>query len=131
STLTAEKPATVEDRTITTDPQTGKIIVIGPTSYVPITDFPAVVKLAVYGHVTGAHGTYPLTFDLQAADGDVVWQCRPSHPLHQADPLAPTQLVFEELRVSVDRPGRYDLALRAGEDEIARQPLLIGPAEAL
>ena len=39
------------------------------------------------------------------------------------------QLVFEELRVSVPKPGRYDLALLAGDDEIARQPLLIGPAE--
>jgi hypothetical protein len=41
------------------------------------------------------------------------------------------QVTFDELRVSVQQPGRYDLVLLAGDDEIARQPLLIGPAEAL
>ena len=39
------------------------------------------------------------------------------------------QLVFDELRVSVEEPGRYDLVLLAGDDDIATQPLLIGPAE--
>jgi hypothetical protein len=31
--------------------------------------------------------------------------------------------------VSVDEPGRYDLVLLAAGDEIASQPVLIGPAE--
>jgi hypothetical protein len=39
------------------------------------------------------------------------------------------RLVFEKLRVSVEKPGRYDMALLTGDDEIGRQPLLIGPAE--
>ena len=39
------------------------------------------------------------------------------------------QVTFNELRVSVQEPGRYDLVLLADGDEIARQPLLIGPAE--
>ena len=41
------------------------------------------------------------------------------------------QVTFNELRVSVQEPGRYDLALLAGGDEIASQPLLIGPADVL
>lgn len=41
------------------------------------------------------------------------------------------QLVFEELRVSVPKPGRYDVALLTGDDEIARQPLLVGPVDVL
>jgi len=41
------------------------------------------------------------------------------------------QLGFEELRVRVPKPGRYDLTLLTGDDEIARQPLLIGPADVL
>jgi hypothetical protein len=41
------------------------------------------------------------------------------------------QLVFGELRGSVEKTSRYDITLLAGCDEIARQPLLIGPADAL
>ena len=41
------------------------------------------------------------------------------------------QITFDELRVSVPKPGRYDLALLTGDDEIARQPLLIGLADVL
>jgi len=37
----------------------------------------------------------------------------------------------KRLRKSVPKPGRYDLALLTGDDEIARQPLLIGPADVL
>ena len=39
------------------------------------------------------------------------------------------QITFDELRVSVQEPGRYDLVLLADGDEIASQPVLIGPAE--
>ena len=78
---------------------------------------------------TGSHGTYHLAFELRAADGDTVWRWQPVDPLHHADPLAPMQVTFNELRVSVQEPGRYDLVLLADGDEIARQPLLIGPAE--
>jgi len=50
-------------------------------------------------------------------------------PLDQPDPLVPMQITFDELRVLVDEPGRYDLVLLAGGDEIATQPVLIGTAE--
>jgi len=39
-------------------------------------------------------------------------------------------LAFRELIVSVQESGRYDMVLVAGADEIARHPLLIGPAAA-
>ena len=118
-------------RKITNDPQTGEIVIVGPVSHVPITEFPAVIRLAVYAHVTGGHGTYPLAFILRAADGDTVWRKDAVSPLHHPDPLMVAQLVFEELRVNVPKPGRYDLVLLTGGDEIARQPLLIGPADVL
>lgn len=35
----------------------------------------------------------------------------------------------KRLRVSLDQPGRYDMVLLADRDDIASQPLLIGPAE--
>ena len=52
-------------------------------------------------------------------------------PAAPPDPLMVAQFFFEELRVSVPKPGRYDQVLLAGNDEIASQPLLIGPAEVL
>jgi len=121
--------AFVACRKITNDPQTGEIVIVGPVSHVPITEFPAVIRLAIYAHVTGGHGSYPLTFELRAADGEGVWQWHPADPLHHPDPLTPQQLAFHELLVSVERPSRYDMVLLAGQDEIGRQPLLIGPAE--
>jgi hypothetical protein len=121
--------AFVACRKITNDPQTGEIVITGPVSHVPITDFPAVIRLAVYAHVTGCHGTYPLTFELRAADGDAVWRWQPADPLDQSDPLTPTQLAFQAVTIEVPQAGRYDLVLVAGGDDIASQPLLVGPAE--
>ena len=46
------------------------------------------------------------------------------------DPLVPAQLAFQAVTIEVPQAGRYDMVLVAGGDEIARQPLLIGPAEA-
>ena len=121
--------AFVACRKITNDPQTGEIVIIGPVSHVPITEFPAVIRLAVYAHVTGGHGTYPLAFILRSADGDTVWRKDAVSPLHHPDPLMVAQLVFEELRASVPKPGQHDLVLVAGGDEIANQPPFIWPAE--
>jgi hypothetical protein len=116
-------------RQITHDPHTGEIVIVGPVSHVPITDCPAVIVLAVYAHATGSHGTYRLAFELRDADGDTVWRWQPVDPLHHADPLTPMQVTFNELRVLVEEPERYDLVLLAGDEDIATQPLLIGPAE--
>ena len=116
-------------REIWHNPRTNEFMLTGPVSHIPIPQFPADIRLSVYAHVTGGHGSYPLTFDLRAADGDVVWRWHPADPLDHPDPLTPQQLAFHELLVSVEKPGRYDMVLLAGQDEIGRQPLLIGPAD--
>ena len=72
---------------------------------------------------------YRLAFELRAADGDTIWRWQPVDPLHHADPLTPMQVKFNELRVSVQEPGRYDLVLLADGGDIATQPVQIGPAE--
>jgi hypothetical protein len=123
--------AFVACRKITNDTQTGEIVITGPVSHVPIAEFPADIRLAVYAHVTGGHGTYPLAFILRAADGDAVWRWRPADPLTQPYPLTPAQLAFSELRLLVEEPGRYDLVLLADGSDIASQPVLIGPADVL
>ena len=79
--------AFVACRKITNDPQTGEIVITGPESHVPITEFPAAIRLVVYAHVAGGHGTYPLAFILRAADGDTVWRKDAVSPLHHPDPL--------------------------------------------
>ncbi|MFO0800087.1 MAG: hypothetical protein U0804_21685 [Gemmataceae bacterium] len=101
----------------------------GPVSHIPIPRFPADVRLSVYAHVTGGHGSYDLEFQLRGADGAVVWRWRPAQPLDHPNPLVLHQLAFHELLLTVPAAGRYDLALHAGGDEIGHQPLLIGPAE--
>ena len=112
------------------NPRTNEFMIAGPVSHVPVPQFPASIRLSVYAHVTGGHGTYPMEFQLRAADGDAVWSWQPADPLIHTDPLTPQQLAFHELIVSVQEPGRYEMALLAGGEEIGRQPLLIGPAEA-
>jgi hypothetical protein len=126
---TPQVQAFVVCRQITRDDNTGEFVIVGPVSHVPIPTFPAEIRLAVYAHATGGHGTYTLDLELRAAAGDVVWRWRPVDPLHQPDPLVPTQVAFSEVRVLVDQPGRYDMVLLAAGDDIASQPLLIGPAE--
>ena len=79
--------AVVACRKITNDPQTGEIVIVRPVSHVPITEFPAAIRLVVYAHVAGGHGTYPLAFILRAADGDTVWRKDAVSPLHHPDPL--------------------------------------------
>ena len=61
-------------REVRHDTQTGEIVLVGPVSHIPIPQFPADIRLSVYAHVTGGHGTYPLAFILRAADGDTVWR---------------------------------------------------------
>jgi hypothetical protein len=118
-------------REIWYNPRTGEFMLAGPVSHIPIPRFPAEVRVSVYAHVTGGHGDYPLDFVLRGPGGEAVWHWRPSAPLEHPDPLMPQQLAYHDLLLAVPVAGRYDLALLAGGEEIGRQPLLIGPAEAL
>lgn len=110
-------------------PRTNDYVLIGPISHIPIPQFPAQVTVAVYAHVTGGHGNYPMEFVLRAASGEVVWSWNPIDPLTQPNPLVPAQLAFYEVLLEMPGPGRYDLALNVSGQEMCRQPLLIGPSE--
>jgi hypothetical protein len=117
-------------RQITHDEQTGEFIIVGPVSHLPIPQFPASIRVAVYAHVTGGHGTYALEFELRGAEGDAVWRWQPADPLDQPDPLTPAQLAFQAVTIEVPQAGRYDMVLLADGSDVASQPLLIGMAEA-
>jgi len=118
-------------REIWENPRTRDVMLLGPTSHLPIPAFPAAVQLSVYAHVTGGHGSYAMEFVLRGPDGDPVWHWTPEGQLVHPDPLTPQQLLFHDLVVHVPRAGRYEFALLADGQEIGRQPLLIGLSEAL
>jgi hypothetical protein len=54
--------------------RTNEFMIAGPVSHVRVPEFPASIRLSVYAHVAGGHGTNPMEFQLRAADGDAV--CR-------------------------------------------------------
>jgi len=87
------------------------------------------IRVAVYAHVTGGHGTYTLAFQLRDAEGDDVWRWQPADPLTHPDRLTPAQLAFQAVTIEVPQAGRYDMVLLADGSDIASQPLLIGMAE--
>ena len=109
--------------------RTGEFMLAGPASHIPITQFPNHVRVSVYAHVTGGHGRYPLDFVLRDPSGEAVWHWRPADEFDHTDPLTPCQLVYYDLLLAVPRAARYDFALMASGEEIAHQPLLIGPPE--
>jgi hypothetical protein len=54
--------ALVVCREIWHNPRTGEFMLNGPVSHIPISQFPADIRLSVDAHVTGGCGTYPLQF---------------------------------------------------------------------
>jgi hypothetical protein len=115
-------------REIRQDDQTGEFILVGPVGHVPIPQFPASIRVSVYAHLTGGHGDYVIELQLRDAEGDAVWTWEARDPFPHPDPLVPAQLAFQAVNIEVPQAGRYDLVLLAGGDDIASQPLLIGPA---
>jgi hypothetical protein len=122
--------AMVVCREIFLDSRTGQFILVGPTSHVPITQFPAQVGLSLYLHMTGGHGAYALEICLRDADDEPVWACRPAEPFEHREPLLPHQVTFHDLPIEVPRPGRYSLVMVADDREFARQDLWFGAGEA-
>jgi hypothetical protein len=107
-----------------------EFILVGPISLIPVTRFPAEVRVSVYALLTGGHGDYPMGLILRSTEGDEPWRWDPPKPLQHSNPLILNQVTFHDLLLVVPAVGRYDLILVAGGQEIASQPLLIGPREA-
>ena len=126
-----QSQAFVVCREIWENARTGEFMLASPLSHIPVPRFPAEIRLSVYAHVTGGHGSYPLEFILRDPAGESVWSWRPAVSLDHRDPLAPHQMAFHDLMVRIPAPGRYDFVLLAGGEEIGGQPLLIGSAELL
>jgi len=78
------------------------------------------------GKTEVTHGEYTLDFLLRNAANDTVWSWSPQAPLQHEDPLMPQQLAFHDLVLEVPSPGRYELAMLVGGEEIGLQPIWIG-----
>jgi hypothetical protein len=112
------------------DQRTGVAILIGPTSHVPLVQFPAHVRLSVWAEFTGGHGSYQPRLCLLDDADEVVWGWNAPEALQQADPLLPHEVMFHDLMVAVPRLGRYRLVLLFNGEELAQRGLWFGPTQA-
>ena len=112
------------------DQRTGIYLLVGPIVRVPLREFPAVVRLSLYVHLTGGHGQYQLTLVLRDSEDEPVWQWSPPKPLEHEDPLSPHQVTFSDLVIEVPRRGKYSMALLADGQEFAQQSIWFGESEA-
>ena len=117
-------------REIFSDQRTGRAILVGPTGHVPLTQFPAHVRLSIFVEFTGGRGSYQPRLCLRDAADEVVWGWTAETPLEHADPLLPHQVTFHDLTLAVPRAGRYSLAMLLNGDEFAQRAMCFGPAEA-
>jgi hypothetical protein len=110
--------------------RSGATLLLGPTAHVPVAQFPAHIRLAVYAEFTGGHGSYQPRLCLRDAAGEVVWGWTAADPFAHDDPLLPSDVTFNDLALAVPRPGRYSLVLLLNGEEAAQRALWIGPAQA-
>lgn len=115
---------------IYSDRRTGVSILVGPTSHVPLKQFPAHVRLSVWAEFTGGHGRYQPRLCLLDTADEVVWGWNPPEPLEHPNPLLPHQVTFHDLMLAVPRLGRYRLVLLLNGEEMAQRAMWFGPAQA-
>jgi hypothetical protein len=117
-------------REIFNDQRTGHAILVGPTSHVPLPQFPAHVRLSIFVEFTGGHGRYQPRLCLRNGAGEEVWGWGAEEPLEHSDPLLPHQVTLHDVTVAVPRAGRYSLVMLLNGEEFAQRALCFGPAEA-
>ncbi len=104
-------------------------MLLGPSAHLPIPNFPAFVRLAVFSEFTGGHGRYTPSLSLRDASGDEVWHWSAADPFTHTDPLLPHEVVFQDLQITVPKPGRYTLVMLLNGDDAAQRTVWLGPSE--
>jgi hypothetical protein len=112
------------------DDRTKAAILVGPTSHVPVRQFPAHVRVSIFAEMTGCHGSYEPQLCLLDNDDQTVWAWKGKVPVQHNDPLLPHQVTFHDLTLAVPHAGRYRLALLFNGDEFVQRSMWVGPAEA-
>jgi hypothetical protein len=110
-------------REIFRDEGGGEILIVGPTTYIPLPVYPAAARLCIYAQLNGGHGSYRLELAVGTPE-ERLWRWSPHEPLNYNDPLRPYQLVFRNLPlVHVPRPSKLPLALLLNGEEVGQQIL--------
>lgn len=109
--------------------RSGATLVLGPVAHVPATQFPALIRLAVYAEFTGGHGSYLPGLYLRDPAEEVVWRWTANDPFTHSEPLLPSEVIFNDLTLAVPTPGRYSLVLLLNGEEAAQRTMWFGPAE--
>jgi hypothetical protein len=112
------------------DERTGMAILVGPISHVPITQFPAHVRVSIFAEFSGGHGRYHPRLCLMDGSDEAVWGWNAPAPVEQDDPLLPHQVTFHDVMLAVPRVGRYRLVLLLNGEELAQRGLWLGPTQA-
>ena len=100
-----------------------RLALIEPFSGVTCLDFPAEVPLAIYAHLTDAHGRYEVGLQLVDEDGDVVWRTAEDALVEESDPLSPHRVTIPQVVVRFPREGRFDLVMTANGEALAHHAL--------
>jgi hypothetical protein len=117
-------------REIFSDERTKQRLLLGPTSHVPVTEFPCQVRQSIFVELTEGRGEYWPRLQLRDSGDEVVWEWAAPAPFTHRDPLLPHDVTFLDLVITVPRAGRYLLVLRLNDEEAAVRSVWYGPAAA-
>ncbi len=109
---------------IYTDPKTQEHTLVSPVHQVFAPQYPATFDLSVFARWTNAHGGYRVELQLRLLDGEVLWRHSMANVFEVADPLQITMLTLRHLNIAFPKPGKYDVALLANEQEVAAETVL-------
>ncbi len=109
--------------------ESGTTILLGPIAHVPVTHFPAHVRLSIYAEFTGGHGSYRPHLCLRNEAEEAVWSWDPPGSFPQRDPLLRRVITFNDLVLNVPGAGRYSLVLLLNDEEAARRTMWFGPLD--
>jgi hypothetical protein len=126
-----EAQAFIVCRRIIEDGRTGDYLLVAPVTRIslPRSAFPIQLRTDAYAVISSAHGHYELSLALQDADGETIWNWQPPGGVSQPNPLRPHELGFYDLLLPLPQPGKYELALLATGQPIARHGIWMDTVE--
>lgn len=111
-------------RQIFVDPQRQDYTLVSPVHQVFSARYPLVEDLSAFARWSNAHGAYAVELQLRSLDGDVLWRQQMERPFQTHDPLQVWVLTLTHLPIRIPAPGKYEVVLLAGGQEVACDVLL-------